>query len=287
MSNSDITVIVTTLNDTHRDLDAFFSSLTQNKPGEIIVVDGGSKDHTIKIVKKYTKSFYITNPGMNTQLNFALNKVKTKYLLLTSTNKFTPNGLLSKLKNEYQNNECFGVQARVRCKFKTTFLEKGKNIQMKFLQENKKYTDFPTGPCLYETKKYIKANNEFVDMIYLEGYAIDTLKNDFFKRKKYKILYSKEYGILSEKISFKVYIKKIISYGEGDLDYFIFNKSKWSYYRKLLSLTHVLRRYVFYFPFKCIFKIKFYIAIPFFWMTALARYYGFFKAILNKSFKYK
>ena len=45
---------------------------------------------------------------------------------------------------------------------------------MKFLQENKKYTDFPTGPCLYETKKYIKANNEFIDMIYLEGYAIDT-----------------------------------------------------------------------------------------------------------------
>ena len=31
-------------------------------------------------------------------------------------------------------------------------------------------------------------------MIYLEGYAIDTLKADLFKR-KYKILYSKEYGI--------------------------------------------------------------------------------------------
>ena len=56
---------------------------------------------------------------------------------------------------------------------------------------------------------------------------------------------------------------------------------------KIVKFNARSKKVCFYFPFKCIFKIKFYIAIPFFWMTALARYYGFFKAILNKSFKYK
>ena len=284
MSNSDVTIIIITLNDMHRDLDSFFLSLIQNNPAEIIVVDGVSYDGTIEISKKYTKSVYVINPGMSQQHIFALSKVKTKYVLVTSTNKFTPVGLLSKLKNEYQNNNCFGVHAKIKCKFETNFLEKGKKIQMMFLETNKKYNDFPTGPCLFETKKYTDFTKELNNSIQSSGFAIDTIRADFLKKKKYKILYSEKHAILHEKLSFKTYIKKIISYGEGDLFYFNKNKLHWSYYRKLLSLTHVLRRYVFYFPFKCIFIPKFYVAIPFFLMVAVFRYYGFFKALLNKNF---
>lgn len=282
MKNSDITIMVITLNDMHRDLDNFFLSLINNNPAEIIVVDGGSKDGTIETAKKYTKSVYVTNPGMSKQHQFALNLVKTKYVYSTSTNKHATIGLLKNLKIEFENNDCFSMQAKTKCKFESNFFEKGTKVLYELLQNNDKYIDVPTGPSLFNAKKYLELVNKLVLSPASQTYSIDTVRASLIKKQNLKYLYSKHYAIFSEKLNFKTYVKKITSYGTGDYFYYLENKNHWSFYRKFLSLTHVFRRYVINFPLRCILKPRFYGAIPFFWFTAALRYYGFFKSFSKK-----
>lgn len=281
--NSDVTIIVSTLNDMHRDLDFFFFNLVENNPAEIIVADGGSQDGTIDIAKKYTNSVYVVSPGMATQHYFALKKVKTKYVICLSTKNVLPSGLVSLLKKDFESNDCFAILAKQTCRYERNFIEKGKKIMLEFLQEGKKNIDVPTDPCFYNTEKYL--NNiveELVSSHNAQDYSVDTIKADLIKEKNLKVLYSQHYSILNEKLNFKKYVKKTIFYGQGDLSYYIENKNRWTNYRKILSLTHVLRRYIVVFPLKCILKPRYLIAIPFFWLTATLRYYGFFKSIFKK-----
>ena len=281
MSCSEITIIVNTLNDTSRNLDEFFVSLVRNKPAEIIVVDGQSNDGTAEIAKKYTNSVYVTGPGISKQQYYGVKRVKTKYLFLVATDIELPDDTLSKLQIEFENNDCFAVQAKLKVKMERNFFEKGKKIFLDFLQEGGKYYEFLNGPSLFITKKYLPIIKEMANSKVGQGYAADTLRTNILKKKGiYKFLRSKFFVFQNEKLNFKSYAEKVISYGVGDYFYYNSNKSKWSYVRCLKSLTYVFNKYIIYFPCRSIFRRDLYIAIPFFWLTALLRYYGFLKTML-------
>ncbi len=279
MANTEVTIIVNTLNDELRELDNFFSSLIRNEPAEIIVVDGGSTDGTLNIASKYTKSIYITAPNMVKQHLFALKKVKTKYVLIAATDHELPENFITKLSNELIENKCFGVQSKLICKYERNFFEKGQKFFMSLLHENLKYIDVPTCPCILNVKEYIPIIEDLMK-IEIFSYCTDTLKADILKKRKLKVLNSKFFAYQVEKLNYGVYSKKMFAYGNGDWDYYKINKNHWTLKRKLMSITYVFRKYFLYYPYKCLFRPVAYIAIPFFWLTALLRYYGFFRSIV-------
>tara|TARA_Y100000389_G_scaffold152542_1_gene152582 strand:+ start:9786 stop:10256 length:471 start_codon:yes stop_codon:yes gene_type:complete len=151
--------------------------------------------------------------------------------------------------------------------------------------EKKKYFDLPTTPLLTSTKEYLDVAKEMAESPMGKSFSIDTFRADLLKEKNLKILCSKYSIYLFEELNFRSYSQKVISYGIGigSVTYYKYNKYSWSYYRRLLSLTHVFRNYIIIFPLKCILKPKYFMAIPFFWSTAIMRYYGFFKNIFFRN----
>tara|TARA_A100001234_G_C12556410_1_gene355468 strand:- start:58 stop:918 length:861 start_codon:yes stop_codon:yes gene_type:complete len=281
MMQENITIIVNTLNDSARDLDKCFLSLKKNKPKNIIVVDGGSTDGTVEIAKKYFNSVFVTKPSIVGQHLFALKKVDTKYVLGVETDQELPNGLLAKLLQDIEEQKCFGSQAKLICKFERNFFEKGQKIFYEINQNtSNRFIDISTTPSLLDTQKYLPIIEELYNLSLGHNFAIDTFKAELLKKKNLKVFKSNHIAYQVEKLNLKIYIKKIISYGNGDYTFFNTNKKKWSIYRKLISLSHVFRRYVVVFPIKSIFRSNFLIAIPFFWLTAIVRYYAFLKNFL-------
>ena len=281
MIQKNITIVVNTLNDAERDLDNFFLSLKRNEPKDIIVVDGGSTDKTVEIAKKYCSSVFVTKPSIVGQHLFALKKVDTKYVLSAETDQELPNGLLPKLLEDIEEQRCFGVQAKLICKYDRNFFEKGQKIFYKILQNtNNRFLEVSTTPSLLDAQEYLPIIEDLYNFSLGHNYAIDTFKADMLKKKNLKVFQSKHIAYQVEKLNFDIYLKKIISYGNGDYTYFKTNTKNWSFYRNLISLTHVFRRYIVVFPFISIFNSNFLIAIPFFWLTAIIRYFAFFKNFL-------
>ena len=281
MMQEDITIVVNTLNDTARDLDKCFLSLKKNKPKNIIVVDGGSTDGTVEIAKKYCNSVFVTKPSIVGQHLFALKKVDTKYVLGVETDQELPNGLLEKLLQDIEEQKCFGSQAKLICKYERNFFEKGQKIFYDINQNTgNRFIDISTTPSLLDTQKYLPIIEELYNLSLGHNFAIDTFKAELLKKKNLKVFKSNHIAYQVEKLNLKIYIKKIISYGNGDYTFFNTNKKKWSIFRKMISLSHVFRRYVVVFPIISIFRSNFLIAIPFFWLTAIVRYYAFLKNFL-------
>ena len=78
-----------------------------------------------------------------------------------------------------------------------------------------------------------------------------------------------------QNLDFKTITTKYFKYGEGDYFYYKNMKAKWTFTRKLMSLTHVFRNHFLKLSIEAVldFKIQY---IPFFIITSFYRQLGFF-----------
>jgi glycosyltransferase involved in cell wall biosynthesis len=281
MEKLPVAVIVNTLNDTKRDLEAFFVSVVENMPNQFIVVDGGSVDGTIEIARKYTNEVYVVSPGIHQQHMLAVSKVKEKYLFITETDHLLPKFCIQRLLYEKQVMKCSSIEASLRCIQRNNFLEHGQSIFYELNQVVNDYVAVPTAPAIWETSEYRfiieKFSSEHMDV----GYAQDTIKAELLMKYGKKVWCSEVFAWQNERLNMSAYFAKIINYGRGDYSYYVSQAGAWSLGRKIQSLTHVFRKYCYQLPLLAIKSRKSPIFVPFSLLTAIVRYFGFILAILK------
>ena len=102
-------------------------SIVSNKPDEIIVVDGGSTDDTLKIARKYnTKIFTNKNSNLTNDRQIGLDKAKNNFVAMIDCDHFLKPNQLQKLLNELikKNYAIIGAQLKIQSIDFWTNLEK-------------------------------------------------------------------------------------------------------------------------------------------------------------------
>jgi rSAM/selenodomain-associated transferase 2 len=88
-----VSIIIPTLNEAEgiaQLLEYLFALPDLQKHSEIIVVDGGSKDATCEIVRKFNVKLMQTNPGRSHQMNFGARNATSKQLFFLHADSYPP-----------------------------------------------------------------------------------------------------------------------------------------------------------------------------------------------------
>lgn len=102
----EISVIVPTYNE-ELCIAEFLSALQQHFFSEVIIVDGGSKDRTCEIAKKYTDTVYISQKkGRAAQMNLGAARAKHDILLFLHADTYLPHNAKSEIQSGIQQKKC-------------------------------------------------------------------------------------------------------------------------------------------------------------------------------------
>jgi glycosyltransferase involved in cell wall biosynthesis len=275
-----VSVLLHTLNN-EDEIEGALQTIIENAPEQIIVVDGGSGDATVEIARRYTNEVYITPPGFANQQKVGLKHVRYSFLLMIESDHRYPNNFIISLRKELIESQFYGIQGSLKCTQHNNFYERGISVLYEIHQLKKGSRDLIGGPSIYYSDIYI-------DKICLDGfngYSIDTRKGEIEKKLGLKVGLGFTLAYQHQHLNTKTFFKKYFNYGKGDYDFFTFNKKEWSIIRRLKSIFHVFNRYILVYPFKAILIGK-PIAITYFWLSAIVRYYGWgysiFKNMLKK-----
>ena len=272
-----ITVIICTLNSEKDLLKTLDSLMTQTlKPSQIIVADGGSKDQTEKIAREYTSFFLSSQPGFFNQVTNAFPFILHKTLFCAECDHIYPNYFLENIFIEHKTLNSVATQGALKCLKKDNYYEKAFSY---VYEKNQKFgkVNFISGPSIWETKTYKHIYNELskIESPELLLFSIDTFKSELIKKKDLNCYKVKVFAQQYQGLNFKTITLKYFKYGEGDYFYYNSMKAKWTFSRKLMSLTHVFRNHFLKLSLQALvdFKIHY---IPFFMLTSFYRQLGFY-----------
>jgi glycosyltransferase involved in cell wall biosynthesis len=263
-----VSVLLHTLNN-EDDIEEALQTISQNSPNQIIVVDGGSIDATVKLAKRFTNDVYVTPQGFGNQQKEGLRHVKYNFLFIMESDHRYPKDFILNLKNELVSSEFYGIQGTLKCIQQSNFFERGISIFYDTHQLYKGLKEVIGGPSIYYSDIY-------VDKICLDGfngYSMDTRKGEIEKKLGLKVGLGSTMAFQQQKLNAKIFFRKYFNYGRGDYNFFSFHKNEWTLSRKIKSLFHVFNRYIVVYPIRSIFIGKPQ-GIPYFWLSAFVRYYG-------------
>lgn len=266
LKSKNVSVIVCTLNEEKR-IKGCLEAIKKNLPGEIILVDGGSKDNTVKIARPYVDKIVKSKKsnlsrdrqlGINSASNSLIAMIDADHrlepdslaLLLNDLNKYNLDIVQSQLVS-YKNESFWNAaeeqmwQINLNIPGRKKMIGTAPAIYKKFVFDYAKFDDHITS--LIDDTDFIYRLSKFVDIKFGTG---DT---------KVKQLHS---------TSFKSYIKKFIWYGKGDGQFCIKNKN-----RTGSMLFHLCIRYPVIYSFKAVIQGKFKV-VPYFIIQGLIRFYG-------------
>ena len=274
--NDDVSVLLITLNNAS-DIDRVLSSILKSNPGQLIISDGGSSDETVELSKKYTSDVYVGDKGRSNQINLGLTKANGKYIIFIEGDHEYSENFISELKNEFNSNDFFGLQATLECQLENNFFEKGISQFYKIHQYKKGQKEMIGGPNIFNYDNYMSQ----LSNINTQGYGVDTALGEILKRKNLKVGLGHTVAFQHQVLDYKIFLKKYFYYGKGDYDFYRNHKSEWTTRRKLESVFHVFNRYVIDYPAKSFIVGKPHIAIPYLWASAVVRYCGWIYSFLK------
>jgi glycosyltransferase involved in cell wall biosynthesis len=262
----DVSVVVCTRNEEKR-IKECLEAIKNNHPGEIIIVDGGSKDNTVKIARKYAdKIIKSTHSHLSRDRQLGIDSSKKSVIAMIDADHRLESGDISSLLNDLEKYRLDLVQSQL-ISYKNESFWNAAEEQMWEINLNipggKKMIG--TAPAVY--KKFIFDYVRFDD--HITNLIDDT---DFIYRlSKYKKI---KFGTGDTRIkqlhstSFKSYIKKFIWYGRGDGQFCIKNKN-----RAGSMLFHLCIRYPVIYPVRAALQGKLKV-VPYFIIQGWMRFYG-------------
>jgi len=133
----DITIAICTLNAEKTIVDVLNSCINNCDSENLIIVDGHSKDETVRIASKYTsKIYYDPGKGLAAARNIALDNCNTSYIFYVGPDNIIPKEHTAKLLQELKDNNWVGISS-------TSFFSNPKNYYEKSFNLYKKTKYFP------------------------------------------------------------------------------------------------------------------------------------------------
>tara|TARA_Y100001970_G_C14226807_1_gene856180 strand:- start:110 stop:961 length:852 start_codon:yes stop_codon:yes gene_type:complete len=274
MSLENLTITIPTLNEEeniHDCLKSFIDTGSKN----IIVIDGGSDDKTVEIIKKFdVKLIQVQKLGLANQRNIGISNVKTKYTALIDADMRGVEGSFEKMTEDLEKGKYDGVEAYIKPVQIQSYYDKSYQCIMEININKLGKRKMIGTPTLWKTK--VLQDNNFDP--YFSGPSDDT---DLCYR-----LYSKGFifGGSSATIKhvhrkdFSSYLKKYLWYGKGDAQFIIKHPERF-----FSILKHQLFNYPIKFSIISITKRQIF-PIPFMIISGLLRFIGMIIEIISKIF---
>ena len=267
-TSKDVSVVICTRNAEH-DIKKCLESVLKNNPGEILIVDGNSSDNTLSIVKQMDVRFISDNgKGLSYARKIGVERTKLPLIIFCGPDNILQSNFINNfilLKSKWK----FDVaSACTRILNPKNFWDKGMDFRWQCNVGKPGKTDVPGTPNIYDRLIFNKVQFSAKDF----GVADDTYLCEQLKKYKYKL------GIVPITIyeknnwSMTTIWNRFKFYGTGDSCFYNECKSNWTFYRKILSISHPLRQT---FNYSIIAARQFKICIIL-WLffSMIARYYG-------------
>ncbi len=277
-----VTAIICTLN-SEKDLMGTLESIKSQtlKPSQIIITDGGSTDDTEKIAKTYTHFFVKSKPGFFNQITKLIPLISYEKVWTVEVDHRYPRDFLENFCEEHEDLNSDGTQANLVCVSKNNYLERAFAYTY---EKNKKHgkVDFISGPALWNTDNFKLIYKELAKIESPEKllFSIDTFQSEIIRKFNFNCNQVNVIAYQKQDLNLKTIFKKYFNYGEGDYFFYKNFAKQWTFYRKLKSLTHVLRKHFLLISLHSIKDLKIHY-IPFFMISSFFRYLGFLNKILR------
>jgi glycosyltransferase involved in cell wall biosynthesis len=160
---------------------------------EVIVVDDGSKDNTVKILKqtKNVRVFARKHAGPASQRNFGVRMAKGDIVLFTDSDCIIPKDLLKRVSDDFKKYEIVGVGGTYRTLNRESLIARyvGYEIGLRHERENK-FTDFlGTYCCAYKRDIFLKFGGFYEKFLTASG---EDPELSFRVSRKHKLLLDKK-----------------------------------------------------------------------------------------------
>lgn len=266
-------VLLISLND-EKFIDECLKSIFESDVAQVVVVDGGSDDKTLEIVSKYPVKLVSGFRGMKSQTRAGLDLVCADFVFLAESDHIYPPRFINNLVDDILELRADAVQGRLSYKGRGNFFEIGHAEFLRIHNKEIGRRNMLSGAQMWRTDKLSEL---FAHVSGGENYSFDTERAEWVYKLKMRCYVTESECFESGEINFRRFMRRHINYGRGDCDFFKNNSISWSFRRKAISLTHVIRRYIFDYPLKSLFdkdRIT-YSAIAYFWLIFLVRYVSF------------
>lgn len=277
MKNNSISVVLICLND-EKCIEDMLKSITRSSYFELIVVDGGSADKTKIIARKYTDNFFEAEQGMLNQTIYGLEKAKGEFVFLAESDHVYPKNFLESLHKELINSEYDGIWGTLRYDNPTNFWEKGHDQFLKIHFHKKGLKEIIACPQLWHQDKLRLLLKKTKNA---NGFSFDTQRAEEAKKLKLKVGLGHTIAFEKQIIDFNKFLNRHINYGNGDYHFYRNNSSHWDFKRKLKSIFHIFFRYGIVYPIKSFYIGNPFLAIPYFWLIMITRYFAWTKNYIN------
>ena len=270
-----ITVSIQTFNSENR-IRKLLEAIKKEEHDEIIICDHNSHDKTVEIAKSYTDKIIVLNKSIGRYRSLITsNKRDFKYMFSIETDQFFNPGIISELKKRLIQSEDLLISGKLVIKNPNSYFEK---VMQHYYYLNNQQR-FPGTPFLTYNEFYKNFLDDFVNIA--DGAGYDTSLIDIFLKEKIPYKVSNINCFQEENLDFKELSSKFFWYGTGDYNFYQLNKNKFSFIEKIMSLSHVFRKYFLKFPLKSILIFKFHFIIPIY-LLGIIRYFGFLSKFFIK-----
>ena len=252
------------------------NSIKKNKPNEIIVVDGNSKDKTAKLAKKITKKIFIRkNSNLTKDRQFGIDKCKYDIIAMIDGDHILRKNDIINLISDLNYFKFDMIQSQLEIFKKNSIFNIAENQSYNVVHNIPgKKRMIGVAPAVYKKKifKKIRFNDHITKTIEDADFIYNLRKKKF------------NFGIGNVKIfqnhsgDMKSYIRKFMWYGKGDGEFIRKNPSQ-----TLNTLFHIIIRYNFIYIFKSIFSFNL-MAIPFFIIQSIIRLFAIIKYFVTLVF---